>query len=298
MKKAFTLIELLVVIGILAALFGVLMPVFSGSTESALSARCLANMKSLATSCQTAQMGDADGKFPTAYSQSRTILDSAKNGKLLKHMMELPGWISWYSAFAFDSGPETLEIQDSWNVSTYDPDYRVRDYCLSRGTLWKPAGQNADLYLCPKHRRTVKGVKQIIWSYQMFKDIVDPTGLGTSFGAAGMDRKLLFAELQFLPNANGVLEYEPITTPCHQYDCTLDPGEKETIGVNHVSGKNLCAHIVFGDGHVEKLVIPSHRSNNGVWWIELSHRELEDVTTWLCAGQDITFTGTKFEVLQ
>ena len=299
MKKAFTLIELLIVIGIIAVLTAVMMPVLTGGTESALSARCLANMRSLAIACQTYQMGETEaGKFPIAYSQSRTILDSAQNGKLIRHVMELPGWISWFSNYAFDSAPETIEVQDSWNVSCYDPDYKVRDYCLSRGTLWAPAGQNAEVYRCPKHKRTVKGVKQVIWSYAMYKDIVPGNGLGTTFAAPGMERKLLFAELQYLPNDK--VEYKPNPSPCHQYDCTLEPGDerRETIGINHVSGKNLCAHVVFGDGHVEKLIIPSRKSKSGVWRIDLSHKQIEDLTTWLCQGLDVSFNGTKFEVMQ
>ena len=56
MKKAFSLIELLVVIGILAILMGVLVVTTSGGTESARAARCLTNMRSLATACNTAAL--------------------------------------------------------------------------------------------------------------------------------------------------------------------------------------------------------------------------------------------------
>ena len=57
MKKGFSLVELIVVIGIIAILSGVLLATFGGGTASARAARCLSNMKNLASACQTYAMG-------------------------------------------------------------------------------------------------------------------------------------------------------------------------------------------------------------------------------------------------
>ena len=49
-KKGFTLLELLIVIGIIAVLGGVMLAQFSGSTDSALAATCMNNMRTLRVS--------------------------------------------------------------------------------------------------------------------------------------------------------------------------------------------------------------------------------------------------------
>ena len=68
MKKAFSLVELIVVIGIIAILSGVLLATFGGGTASARAARCLSNMKNLASACQT--YGMKTGHYPIAGNQS------------------------------------------------------------------------------------------------------------------------------------------------------------------------------------------------------------------------------------
>ena len=56
MKKAFTLIELIVVVGILVVLVGTLVAALSGGTDAARAARCLTNLKNLATACNSYAM--------------------------------------------------------------------------------------------------------------------------------------------------------------------------------------------------------------------------------------------------
>ena len=63
----FTIIEMLVVIGIIGVLLATLLPMMSGSRDSALSAKCKNNMKNLALGVISwAQANDEYGHFPAA----------------------------------------------------------------------------------------------------------------------------------------------------------------------------------------------------------------------------------------
>ena len=82
MKKAFTLIELIVVVGILAVLIGTLVAALSGGTDAARAARCLTNLKNLATACNSYAM--ASSCYPLAGSvELRGIdRDSGSSGEI------------------------------------------------------------------------------------------------------------------------------------------------------------------------------------------------------------------------
>ena len=67
------------------------------------------------------------------------------------------------------------------------------------------------------------------------------------------------------------------------------------IGFNHPNGKRgLFAHVAFADGHVEKLAIPAG-PGDGKWTVAIGRSELEDLTEWLCKGEDVFFDGAKYE---
>lgn len=68
------------------------------------------------------------------------------------------------------------------------------------------------------------------------------------------------------------------------------PGN-ETIGANHVQGKNLFAHVAFADGHVEKLRIPF---SGTIKHPQVDEGQLLSLTSWLCAGKDISFDGKQY----
>ncbi len=60
------------------------------------------------------------------------------------------------------------------------------------------------------------------------------------------------------------------------------------MGVNHKGGRHYFAHVAFADGHVEKLRVPM----NGKVPDTSGFAEL---TSWLCAGYDVSFDGSKYD---
>ena len=119
---------------------------------------------------------------------------------------------------------------------------------------------------------------------------------------ARADRRLLFAEIPFMgystwqPEGTGGSEQ---TDAILQYAASdLPKGEQpteagnETIGANHVQGKNLIAHVVFADGHVEKLRIPYAGTIKSP---KADDAALLQLTRWLCAGKDISYDGKQYK---
>ena len=301
MKKAFSLIELLVVIGILAILMGVLVSTMSGGSDSARAARCLTNMKNLATACNTRAM--AHGWYPLAGSIEQRTLDSSTTSSVQFKYYETPGWISWDSRGSYQGKTTSHVASSAWFTSAYNEEDEVRQYALTNGALWKYLSGNTDVYVCPSHRKILKH-KKPLWSYVMNQKFgydysygAKAVGAGIEYGSLGRaDRTLLFAELQFLETDK--LEVNTDTSAGVKNDCTLQYSKQEVIGCNHPSGKRgLCAHVVFADGHVEKLSVPAtHNGDN--WSIKLGRGDLEDLTKWLCQGKDVSFNGTRYEKLQ
>ena len=305
MKKAFTLVELLVVIGILAILMGVLVATIGNGTESARAARCLTNMRSLATACNT--VAAAHDHYPLAGSlEVKKINLSGGSGDSKRFYEEAKGWISWNSRGSYTGGRSTSHVSSlSWFTSAYCEDLETREYALTNGTIWSAISGNTDLYVCPSHRKALRH-KNPLWSYVMnerfgYDDTLGSNGKmnwpGVWYGKLGRaDRTLMFAELQFA--ANDKLEVNTDPSAGIKYDCTLQYKHKEMLGCNHASGKRgLCAHVAFADGHVEKLAIPARRDGDG-WALLVSRGDIEDLTEWLCQGKDVSYNGSKYEKLQ
>lgn len=304
MKKAFTLVELLVVIGILAILMGVLIATIGNGTESARAARCLTNMRSLATACST--YAAAHNSYPIAGSVEKRDIASLSGGVSYKYT-ELQGWISWNSRGSYSRGGSSSHVSSlSWFTSAYCEDVETRLYALTNGAIWSTVSGNTDLFVCPAHRKAFKH-KKPLWSYVMnerfgYDDSLGSRAKGARYGGIGFDdldradRTLMFGELQFA--ANDKLEVNTDPSAGIKNDCTLQYKHHEAIGCNHPSGKRgLCAHVAFADGHVEKLAIPARRDGDG-WALLVSRGDIEDLTEWLCQGKDVSYNGSKYEKLQ
>ena len=300
MKKAFTLVELLVVIGIIGILAGIMLATFGGSTESAASARCLANMKNLATACQT--YGMEHGHYPLAGSIEYFTLDASggrRNADLTYY--EIPGWISWYSKGAYPAKSSVGATSVGMCSTTEDES----DYAITNGALWKYVSHNRETYVCPSHAKKMANPPH--WSYLMNAYFGwTATGKTKAQGSGyinygrlnNADRILLFAEVPFtglgssFPDGSGSGEdADSVLQFAH-----VDGGGKgqsgksgnEFIGFNHRSGKLYASHVVFADGHAEKLVAPK---------AGLSDEELKELTSWLCQGIDVSFNGKKYQRL-
>lgn len=298
MKKAFTLVELLVVIGILGILSAVLIGSLSSGTESARAAKCLTNMKNLASACQT--YGMASGHYPLAGSVERLTIDDSRGVRnIQERYSELPGWISWYSAGAYASKPNSHVANAGWFISAYSQDEEANLYCLTNGALWKYLSGNRGVYVCPDHKIAAGSLPPFFtylmneafgWDDSEGQD--DPKGEnyhGKRYAdLARADRILLFAEMQWKSGiASDPIVSEGAGTTC---DCTLQHSKSEMIGFNHTSGKReKVAHLVFADGHTEKLRLPKGGMGNS---------EIAELTKLLCKGKDIELVGSRYQELK
>ena len=122
------------------------------------------------------------------------------------------------------------------------------------------------------------------------------------------DRMLLFSEVPFMGYSSwqpegsaGSTETDAILQVAKSGSDADDPSANksgsgnETIGANHMVGKNLFAHVAFADGHCEKLRIPYTGSPKSP---QISEDNLKELTTWLCAGKDVTLDGKKYKKLE
>jgi len=305
MKKAFSLVELIVVIAIIGMLAAVIMGTFTGGTDAARGAQCMANMRNLGSACQSA--GVALGHYPPAGS-FETVTLSRSGSKVEKQFDEVKGWISWNSqgAYAPKSGtgntkPKSHQASKEWNLSAYEQDEESRLYAITNGVLWKFVGGTHATYICPLHAKTMT-LQKPNWSYVMnayFKwdySRGSSSAVSTSPGyryygqLKKADRRLLFAELPFVKAKNiniDVPEGSDETTDCVlQYEGCYNCGTPECIGFNHKSGKKYYANVCFADGHTEKLMT----SKNGI-----NRNDAVDLTKWLCEGEDVSFNGTRYE---
>lgn len=315
MKKAFSLIELIVVIAIIGVLAGVLLASFSGGTESARAAKCLNNMRNLAQGASAYAAGSKIERLPLAGSRAAYAISG--NGMIYK---EQKGWISWLSendeyGMRTKSKKNPTSFVAVENASAYCKDEKKAMFALTNGTMWLSVNCNRDVYICPEHLIKVnkKGGK-LWWSYVMnayfgfdssdgnnavVTDSPHP-GMSPGDGKVRPDRRLMFAELPIYGTGTTIDEGGKFgganypagaSTDC---DCVLQykgyqfnkswKGKAESIAFNHKSAKRWCAHVVFADGHAEKLLKPKSGSSMNP----------EQLTALLCAGKDISFDGSKF----
>ena len=294
MKRGLTLIELLVVIAILGLLMAVLVVAMSGSTESARAANCLTNMRNLAMGCQS--YGMRAGTYPFAGSFEQY----AARGKRSETTFA-EGWIGFDSSHKYTSCYSKGYSEDAY-------------YCVTNGTIWSAVAKNHSTYICPTHARAAReaGGLSVWWSYAMnayflWQSRSTPYSSGRCGrdygGMQRADRVLLFSEIQF-EQIKGLSDNVKLdesastaTDPILQYDGSDGASSPETIGFNHLMGKQHCAHVCFADAHTEKFLLPrkSFNANN-----------LKTMTKWLCNGGqddtgktgDVILKGSQYELLK
>ena len=292
-RGGFTLVELLVVIGIIGLLSGVLIGALGGTSESARSAKCLANMRNLAVACQS--YGMSAGHYPLAASMEYSYLDESEGIRRVKSIYnERKGWISWASNGSYASKPQSSVANSGWFTSAYVDDDDKATYCLTNGALWRYVSNNANVYLCPAHVKAAeRAKKKVYWSYAMNAffggdaskkcKTMDENSNGVGYSSLKRaDRRLLFSELGFL---DGIDESTDASDPILQYKGLSGyGGSTDALAFNHKQGKRRCAHVAYADGHVDRLLMPRNGDVNA-----------EELLQWLCEGKDISFDGSRYD---
>lgn len=298
-RRGFSLVELLIVIGIIAVLGGVMLTQFSGSTDSALAASCMNNMRTLCN----AVLADASMRsyYPSAGPYQYYKVNSSEK--------------EWFQGWIGHAKGETT-------VSCYYSDKgEQQHYAITNGSIWRATGGQRGAYVCPAHTKYCKNGKHPspAWSYVMNSyfgwDISVAAGESEGrrsygdglftfrYNSSPTSRKrapekvLLFAEIPFVEN--GVQQPEWSTSASDANDMILkyaasdgenqrmnkaDSGAGEAIGFNHKSGKNYSAHVAFADGHCVKLMLPDSANEDN----------LKELTSWLCKGMEYTFNGSVY----
>ena len=286
MKKAFTLIELLVVIGIIGVLAAVLLGTFSKASESALSAACLVNMRSVATAWIAAALTGDVKFFPTPKPEEWTY----PGANLSQSYHEKPGWLSWDSRGLYNNHIANSSQESSCKkVSLYSSDFEAVQFALSNGSVYKHLSGNTSTYVCPLHKKKRPDAN---WSYFMNNVIkraedlnevmVDPDDPQKGFRLVMRDRQLLFGEIPFRKDGPGdwFPDGEGASTETDAA-LELDGETPENIGANHQIGNEWVAHVAFSDGHVEKLRVGKKATGDDL-------RELSKLLVW---DKDITFNA-------
>ena len=305
MKKGFSLVELIVVIGIIAILSGVLLATFGGGTASARAARCLSNMKNLASACQTYAMGSH--YYPLAGNVVYMQMVSERGGRFTRNYKENAGWISANTQGKYPSTSYSAPEP----VSMYSDDREASIYALTNGVLWKMVSGSRETYVCPEHAKKMGSGTQVNWSYLMNAAFGwDKAQRARSSADAGRteygklaraDKMLLFSEVPFMgfnswqPEGTGgttdtdaILQYAEGGLDSGSKGAYSGGGSAEEIGVNHKSGRHYFAHVAFADGHVEKLRVPMKGKVPDT-------SGFAELTSWLCAGYDVSFDGNKYD---
>ena len=286
--RAFTLIELLVVIGIIAILTAVLLGTFGGSVESARAAKCLSNMKSLANAVQGYHL--ANGKYPPAESDERAEPDvSGGRGNVKLSYTEDVGWISWYSKDLYPS--ESSQKSSCRTIGLYSEVVEDYQFALEHGALYRYLGGSSSVYVCPAHESKFPNAH---WSYFMNPNYYDDPPKRTHISKP--ERTLLFAEIPFrgpggwFPSGSGG---STETDAVIQFDA-------ENIGFNHKIAKYWVAHVVFADGHVEKLRSASTGKAEDAGGgkgqgVSTGSNNFRKLTEWLCQGVDVVYDNGSYE---
>lgn len=304
-RLGFTLIEMLVVIGIIGILLVALLPMVTGSRDSALTAKCKNNMHSLAQAVISVAQANDEGHFPAA-GMYRGI--NWRDRKRKTYWPHRP-WIS-NNGVIHDLNNNTPSVYLGDVVHFSDGEDAVR-VALTNGVIWKAVNETFDVYRCPAHAQAYEKAhngRQPGWSYMMNQEFgfnQDGAGSINFFGASingkisvstesngkrssgsttrGHDKVLLLAEIQGIEvddSKHGVT-LKPVVGGT-ETDAVLEY-VRENMGFNHlIAKKRYGGNVAFADGHVDTIMMPTDNSY------------IKDLTRYLCQGFDVPHDGSRY----
>ena len=304
-RFGFTIVELLVVIGIIGILLAALLPMVTGSRESALTAKCKNNMHSLAQGLISVAQTHEHGHFPAA-GMYRSI--SWKDRKRKTYYSHRP-WISNNGVIPdLNGSTPSVYLGDVVHFSDAEDAVRV---ALTNGAIWKAVNEMYEVYRCPAHARAYEKAndgRQPGWSYMMNQEFgfnQDGAGAINFFGAGingqitvstesngkrgsgqasrGHDKVLILAEIQGVEVADSKhgVSLKPVTGGI-EADAVLEY-TRESMGFNHPLGKKRYGgNVAFADGHVDTIMMPTDNSY------------IKDLTRYLCQGYDVPKDGSRY----
>ena len=305
-RLGFTLIELLVVIATVGVLIAAALPMIRGTSDSAMAAKCMANMRNIAEATLIYASRDIEyGYYPSA--GFFRYIGFALGDPVPKYKPRRP-WISNMGSPAnLDKnweGKKRPGKEAYGNVAhfTEKPNYEKPDdhnnplFAVKHGAIWAYTGQSFDVYRCPVHTSAFEKAHKYppSWSFVMNgKFGFDSDGKGVhGFNGQSVksstvigrppDKVLMFAEVQGLElkDKKHKVNLEPLVNGADFKTDAILEHDKENIGFNHPLSKGrYCGHVAFADGHVEKIVMPQNQGN------------IKELTKWLCSGVDVVYDG-------
>ncbi len=302
-RVGFTIIELLVVIGILGVLLAALLPMVTGSRDSALTAKCKNNMKNLALGVISyAQANGEYGHFPSA-GFYRSIDPKSRK----KSYYPQRSWISNKGDIQMlNRSTGNVYLGDVAHFTDSEDDARN---AVTNGAIWHSAGASFEVYRCPVHAREYEkehNGRQPGWSFMMNQEFgfnrdgqgnigffgasvksgitvsTDTDGRRKSTASRGHDKVLLFAEVQGIEVTDKGVSLKPASGG-DQTDAVLEYA-KESMGFNHKIGKQRWGgNVAFADGHVDLIMMPK------------ASGYIRDLTRYLCQGFDVPHDGSTYK---
>jgi len=294
-EKGFTLVELMVVIAIIGILATTLIIQGPRIREMGRSTHCKANLKNLAMAAQSWSLKEHDNgrSYPAAGSwESKSVAYDRGRDKYVDVYWSGPGnqpdgWVSWTMGatgrwpWREPNGGQSSHA-GQMTASRFND---VMGYIsITNGALWEYVGKDLSVYVCKSHQSAVEkkapGKKPVYRSYVMNKYFgyvheagrrnVDDVNIG---GTASL--RLMFAEMPGLEEQGQKMDLtDQCTDSVLEYEAK-DGRKQESIGFNHRVARGLAGHVVFVDGHVETLFMPS------------TPQYVLDLTVALCRAEEV-----------
>ena len=321
-RMGFTMLEVVVVMGIIGILLTIMMPLLSGTRNSALTAQCKNNMKSLAlgTIAYAQANSDGPGHFPSAgfyrSLDSNGVTTPARRRSKKGGVSYYPrrAWISNYGNIEdLNNSRSSLILGDVVYFTSPDEQIRV---ALTNGAIWRASGESYETYRCPVHAKAFEKANGRLpgWSYMMNQEFGynrESKGLWNFFGsnvggnitvstdssaAVDKDKKrkkaasrspdkvLMFAEVQGadINDTRHGIKLEALVKGSNNKTDAVLEYTTEEIGFTHKLGK-----FKFGGN----VAFADGHVDTVVMPTSMSRK---DLTRYLCQGFDVPHDGRSY----